>query len=155
MSITVDVSQLKAWSDNLEKIVASGQQKKLLEDCAKELAAHLVERMRYRAPIKTGRLENSIVAGTSTIQKGKNSETLYKYDLGKVTCKDDIVTISVGTSGIGYASYVEHGHRIMKDGKQVGFVPGRHFMDISVQEIQEIAPEVLEDKILDFLKGIV
>ena len=155
MSITVDVSQLKAWSDNLEKIAASGQQKKLLSDCAKELAEHLVRTVKLRAPVDKGYLREHIFAGTKTEKSNSNGETLYEYAQGKVTWEGDVATISVGTGSVGYATYVEHGHRIMKDGKQVGFVPGRHFMDISVQEIQEIAPEVLEDKILDFLKGIV
>lgn len=135
MSITVDVSQLKAWSDNLEKIVASGQQKKLLSDCAKELAKHLLRVVKLRTPIDTGYLVNH-------------------WTTGDVEINGDVVSIKVANP-TEYASYVEHGHRIMKGGQQVGFVPGQHFLDISVQEIQEIAPEVLEDKILDFLKGIV
>ena len=63
------------------------------------------------------------------------------------------MTITV-SNPVEYASYVEHGHRIMRGGKQVGVYPGQHFLDISVQEIKSIAPEVLEDKIRAFLEGL-
>ena len=47
-----------------------------------------------------------------------------------------------------YASYVEYGHRT-PDHK--GWVQGRFMLTISEQEIQEIAPKVLEAKIKKFL----
>ena len=134
MSISVDLSQLKAYSENLEKIIASGKQKKLLSDCAKELAARLIATVKPRTPVDAGHLRNSWRHGT-------------------VEFDGDTVTITV-SNPVEYASYVEHGHRIMRGGKQVGVYPGQHFLDISVQEIKSIAPEVLEDKIRAFLEGL-
>lgn len=61
-----------------------------------------------------------------------------------------------------YASYVEYGHRqtpgryVPALGKQLkqGWVSGKFMLTISTQEIQNIAPNVLEMKITKFLKGV-
>lgn len=47
-----------------------------------------------------------------------------------------------------YASYVEYGHRTAN---HQGWVQGRFMLTISEQEIQNIAPKVLESKIKKFL----
>ena len=47
-----------------------------------------------------------------------------------------------------YASYVEYGHRTAN---HKGWVQGRFMLTISEQEIQKIAPKVLESKIKKFL----
>ncbi len=47
-----------------------------------------------------------------------------------------------------YASYVEYGHRTRN---HKGWVPGRFMLTISEQEMQGIAPKVLEAKIKKFL----
>ncbi|MDE7202422.1 MAG: HK97 gp10 family phage protein [Lachnospiraceae bacterium] len=47
-----------------------------------------------------------------------------------------------------YASYVEYGHRTAS---HKGWVPGRFMLKMSEQEIQEIAPKVLENKIKKYL----
>ncbi len=61
-----------------------------------------------------------------------------------------------------YASYVEYGHRqtpgryVPALGKQLkqGWVSGKFMLTISEQEVQDIAPNVLEMKITKFLKGV-
>lgn len=62
-----------------------------------------------------------------------------------------------------YASYVEYGHRqspgkyVPALGKQLkkGWVPGQRMMTISEQELEHIAPQVLERKIKKYLEGII
>lgn len=61
-----------------------------------------------------------------------------------------------------YASYVEYGHRqtpgryVPQIGKRLkqGWVAGKFMLTISEQEVQDIAPNVLEAKITKFLKGV-
>lgn len=50
-----------------------------------------------------------------------------------------------------YASYVEYGHRTAN---HKGWVQGRFMLTISEQEIQNIAPKVLESKIKKFLGSV-
>nr|DAS80180.1 MAG TPA: type I neck protein [Caudoviricetes sp.] len=61
----------------------------------------------------------------------------------------DMVVIEI-INPVEYASYVEYGHRTRN---HTGWVPGRFMMTISVQEIQNIAPDVLENKVRRFLGG--
>ena len=49
-----------------------------------------------------------------------------------------------------YASYVEYGHRTANHS---GWVKGQFMMTISEQELQKIAPKVLENKIKKYLGG--
>ena len=50
-----------------------------------------------------------------------------------------------------YASYVEYGHRTANHS---GWVKGQFMMTISEQELQKIAPKVLENKIKKYLGGL-
>lgn len=61
----------------------------------------------------------------------------------------DMVVIEI-INPVEYASYVEYGHRTRN---HTGWVPGRFMMTISEQEIQSIAPDVLESKVRRFLGG--
>ena len=61
----------------------------------------------------------------------------------------DMVVIEI-INPVEYASYVEYGHRTRN---HTGWVPGKFMMTISVQEIQSIAPDVLENKVRRFLGG--
>ena len=49
-----------------------------------------------------------------------------------------------------YASYVEYGHRTAN---HKGWVKGKFMMTISEQELEKIAPKVLENKIKKYLGG--
>jgi hypothetical protein len=51
-----------------------------------------------------------------------------------------------------YASYVEYGHRTAN---HKGWVKGQFMMTISEQELQKIAPRVLENKIKKYLGGCI
>ena len=71
----------------------------------------------------------------------------------------DAYTITVANN-LQYASYVEYGHR-QQPGRKVGvierhlkssFVPGRYMMTISAQELERLAPAILEKKLYSFLK---
>ena len=53
---------------------------------------------------------------------------------------------------VNYASYVEFGHRTRN---HKGWVPGKFMLTISEQEIQSIAPMLLEQKLKQFLSGCI
>lgn len=50
-----------------------------------------------------------------------------------------------------YASYVEYGHRTAN---HKGWVKGKFMMTISEQELEKIAPKVLENKIKKYLGDV-
>ena len=70
-------------------------------------------------------------------------------------------TITVADD-VPYASYVEYGHR-QKPGRYVpaigkrlkeSLVPGKRMLEISEQELEALAPKILQDKLENFLKGV-
>ena len=63
----------------------------------------------------------------------------------------DIFEVEI-VNPVEYASYVEYGHRTPN---HKGWVQGRFMLTISEQEVQDIAPNVLEAKIENFMKGLV
>lgn len=48
---------------------------------------------------------------------------------------------------------VDKGHNLVKDGRVIGFVPGKHIMQKTKQEFEEIVPEVFEKMIDNILRG--
>jgi hypothetical protein len=82
---------------------------------------------------------------------GKGSTAAQYAESLTINHVGDIFEIEV-VNPVEYASYVEYGHRTPN---HKGWVQGRFMLTISEQEVQEIAPNVLEAKVAKFLKGIV
>ena len=59
-----------------------------------------------------------------------------------------VITI---TNPVEYASYVEYGHRTANGS---GWVPGRFMLTISVQQLENVLPGLLEKKLYSMLKGL-
>lgn len=90
----------------------------------------------------------------------KNEEILDYVDEAIISHTGNLYTIEI-INPVEYASYVEYGHRqtpgryVPGIGKRLkhGWAQGLFMMTISEQEIQKIAPKVLEKKIKKFLGG--
>lgn len=80
--------------------------------------------------------------GKSSVSKGKS----YADSL-EINHNGNTLVIEI-KNPVKYASYVEYGHRT-KNHK--GWIPGKFMLTTSEQEIQDIAPKVLEAKIKKFL----
>lgn len=155
----MDLSQLKKLQENLNKI---NEQKinEFCEACAKELAARLLAKVIKRTPVGQYPASSGKKGGTLrrgwTSQKGSGSEGLNTrgasqfVDTLRVNHFGDTYVIEI-VNPVEYASYVEYGHRTPN---HAGWVPGQFMMTISEQEIQTIAPRLLEKKIAKFLGGV-
>lgn len=116
-----------------------------MRSCAKELAARLLAKVIKRTPVGQYSSGSGKVGGTlrrgwtgGTNQNAKSyAESLQIQQMGNVY---KIVI----TNPVEYASYVEFGHRTRN---HKGWVEGKFMLTISEQEIQSIAPKVLENKI--------
>lgn len=78
---------------------------------------------------------------------GKGGNAKAYADSLKINHSGNILTIEI-VNPVEYASYVEFGHRTRN---HKGWVQGRFMLTISEQEIQSIAPNVLEAKVKKFL----
>ena len=119
-----------------------------VETCAKELAARLLRMVVKRTPV--GQYPESSGKSGGTLRRGwtgtkRSSAQSYAESL-KVNHFGDTYVIEI-VNPVEYASYVEYGHRTANHN---GWVKGHFMMSISKQELERIAPRVLEKKIQQY-----
>lgn len=155
--------ELEKLQKQLEELEKGKARDKFFEDCAKEMAARLLALVIPKTPVgvypddpsrKGGALRRGWTGG-----KKMDAETFARSL--KVEKSGNTYTITVADD-VPYASYVEYGHRqtpgryVPAIGKRLkkGFVPGKRMLEISEQELEALAPKILQDKLEKFLKGV-
>lgn len=156
------VAGMKKLQKQLNKI-QQGNVEVFVDACAKELAARLLAKVIKRTPVGeypkssgkkggtlrrgwTAKSHEEAVSGTG---KGSIAAGKAYADSLKINHFGNTLVIEI-VNPVEYASYVEFGHRTAN---HKGWVQGRFMLTISEQEIQNIAPKVLESKIKKFLGG--
>ena len=143
-----NIDGLKKFRDELNKLQDPD---KFVEACAKELAARLLRMVVKRTPV--GEYPKSSGKKGGTLRRGwtgeKRSSAQNYADSLTVHHFGDTYVIEI-VNPVEYASYVEYGHRTAN---HKGWVKGRFMITISEQELEKIAPKVLENKIKKYLGG--
>ena len=167
-----DLNGLKKFQKELEKL--DKNMNTFMESCAKELAARLLRMVVKRTPVGDYTHEVEVTAKRDSKKhrkgdvykkkvnsSGKMGGTLRRGWTGgeKSSAQNYADSLTVHHYGdayvieivnpVEYASYVEYGHRTAN---HKGWVQGRFMMTISEQELQRIAPKVLENKIKKYLR---
>lgn len=154
-----DLGELKRLQQNLNKLQNDAAVNAFCEACAKELAARLLAKVIRKTPVGqypkgSGKKGGTLIRGW-TSQKGSGSQGLNTrgasqfVDTLKINHYGDTYVIEI-VNPVEYASYVEYGHRTAN---HKGWVKGQFMMTISEQELQKIAPKILEKKLMNFLGG--
>ena len=171
---SVDYKQFKQFSERLNKL-SSQEYELFFELCAKELAARLLAKVIKRTPVGPNVYENEggkdiLVKNGGTLRRGWTSKSEEEAKSGKeknaknwansliVTRKGNLYVIEV-VNPVSYASYVEFGHRqepgrfVPAIGKRlkISWVEGKYMLTISEKELENIAPRVLEKKLVEYL----
>ena len=133
-----DARELRKLRDELEKLQ---EPEEFMKDCAKELAAMLLRMVVQRTPADTGTLRRAWTAGTSSEGYANSVQ---------VNHSGNVYEIAI-TNPKEYASYVEYGHRTPN---HKGWVPGKFMMKISEEELERIAPAILEQRIYRYFGGL-
>lgn len=129
-------SDLQKFQKQLSQLQESTET--FVELCAKELAACLLRKSIERTPV-----------GHYSEKSGKKGGTLRRgWTVSEIQQQGKLYTVDVANI-VEYASYVEFGHRTTN---HQGWVPGRFMLTFSEEELQQIAPKVLESKIRKILK---
>lgn len=129
-------SDLQKFQKQLSQLQESTET--FVELCAKELAARLLRKAIERTPV-----------GHYSEKSGKKGGTLKRgWTVSEIRQQGKLYTVDVANI-VEYASYVEFGHRTPN---HLGWVPGRFMLTFSEEELQQIAPKVLESKIRKILK---
>ena len=134
----LDARELRKLRDELEKLQ---EPEEFMKDCAKELAARLLRMVVQRTPADTGTLRRAWTAGTSSEGYANSVQ---------VNHSGNVYEIAI-TNPMEYASYVEYGHRTPN---HKGWVPGKFMMKISEEELERIAPAILEQRIYRYFGGL-
>lgn len=144
-----DIDGLKKFRDELNKLQDPDA---FVESCAKELAARLLRMVVKRTPV--GEYPPSTGKKGGTLRRGwtgeKRASAQGYADSLTVHHFGDTYVIEI-VNPVEYASYVEYGHRTAN---HKGWVKGQFMMTISEQELEKIAPKVLERKIKKYLGGM-
>lgn len=159
----VDYRELQKLRDNLEQL----QKVDMEEFCtqmSKEIAARLLRRVKQRTPVgeyepisystKDGRTFtfNEGMSGGTLRNNWKVSDAVYRGGEYRITVYNPVK----------YAKYVEYGHRqevgrfVPQIGKSLksGWVEGQFMLKISEEEVQNIAPALLEKRLKEKLKEV-
>lgn len=127
-----ELEELQKKIDKTQKSMDS-----VMEACAKELAARLLASVTRNTP--TGIYPSGSGKVGGTLKRG--------WTVGQVEKVGNKYQVEI-KNPIEYASYVEFGHRTRN---HKGWVEGKFMLTISEQEIQSIAPRILENKIKKLL----
>lgn len=154
----VNFKQLQKLQKRMEKLEKADFEK-FCEEIAKELAARLLAKVIKRTPV--GDYDDGTVGGT--LRRGWTAGSHREAELsstfgggdGAKKFADSMVVKRFGPyyeieviNPVEYASYVEYGHRTRN---HQGWVPGRFMMTISAQEIENLAPNLIERKLVKLL----
>ena len=144
-----DVKGLKDFQQQLQRLQNPDV---FVEACAKELAARLLRLVVKRTPVgeypeSTGKMGGTLRRGWTGQKNGSAKGYADSLDVQHV---GDNYVIEI-VNPVEYASYVEYGHRTAN---HEGWVKGQFMMTISEQELQSIAPQILEQKIKKYLGDI-
>lgn len=132
----VDVKELKAFRGRLDSLAGKTGLDAFYRQAAKELVARLLTMVKKRTPVDTGALRRGWTIGeVKAVKGGYEVEVLNPTE---------------------YASYVEFGHRtrLSPEGGR-GWVKGRFMLRFSSDELEAMAPKILERKLKKFLSQAV
>lgn len=133
-----DFRQLAKLTENV-KALNDGIANNFTKDVANEIALRLIRMIKQKTPVNTGTLRNGW--SVNIIENGKN------------------YTIEI-INPIEYASEVEYGHRqeagryVPALGKKLkkSWVQGKFMMTMSISEINQLTPRIVEDKVWKEIK---
>lgn len=149
--MNVDVSGFEQFKRHLEELRDNGIDE-LCRELAKELAARLLAKVIKRTPV--GDYNSEKVGGTLRrgwhIKQESGSDGVNSIKVNSYDCNYVVEVVN----NVEYAVYVEYGHRTVN---HTGWVNGQFMLTISVHEIEQIAPRLierrLEEKIRKALNG--
>lgn len=150
-SVRLNYEELKKLKEQIMLFGDPMQMDQFLTSCAKELAARLLAKVIKRTPVgqypaETGKKGGTLRRGWTG---GKSSNASAYANSLNVSKSGNDYTIEI-INPVEYASYVEYGHRTRN---HKGWVEGKFMLTISEDEIRRSAPQILEKKLKNYLKG--
>lgn len=159
---SVDFDGLKKLQQRIQD-AQKGDYDAFCRACIKELAARLLALVIERTPVGVYPQESGKTGGTLRRgwTAGKEADAKAYAQSLPIEKTGSTYTIEV-INPVEYASYVEFGHRqtpgryVPVIGKRLkaSFVEGKYFLTLSEEELERMAPKVLERKIAAYFKEV-
>lgn len=158
------MQEMRRLQRDLQKLKKK-QRETFMAACAKELAARLLTLVIPITPVDGGTLRRGWIAKTQSeaeaaaAQRPTAPEVVEFVNNLRITKSRGMVSIEI-INPVEYASYVEFGHRqqpgryVPALGKRLkkAWVPGQLMMNKSIDDLERIAPQVLEHKLKRMLE---
>lgn len=167
-----DFRQVKQLQHQLEEL--QRDQDRFCRECANDLAKRLLAKVKKRTPVgrapklasKTVKVKGAsgktrtFLSAQASYWAGYTGGTLRRGWTTGIHRKGNDYVIEINNPA-SYASYVEYGHRqtpgrfVPAIGKTLkkAWVPGRFMMTISVRELEEQAPAMIEKKLTEMIRS--
>ena len=145
----VDVKELEALLQRLED---AGKREEACVKATKDLAGRFLVLVTKETPKKTGYLQLGWVGATKENPNPK--EKPYPYGKKQPVKKENNNYTIVVKNNVEYAAYVEYGHRIMRNKKQIGVAPAKYFVKKSEEAFEPEANGWVKKTLEKYLKGV-
>ncbi len=138
----LDFSDFEKWAKQLDKTINEKEAEKMVKRTLIELASAVLRRTVEKSPVIMGDLRRG-------------------WQIGQVHKTGDYYEIEI-FNAVEYAEFVEYGHRqevgryVPTLGKRLKqpFIEGQYMLRLSVMEVEELMPEVLEQRLTELIGGI-
>ena len=120
MGFSIDYKELSAYLSSIT--VMKDDYNEFLRKFLIQMAERVLARVKRkdRTPVDTGALKRS-------------------WELGDVQGEGQNISVEI-LNGMEYATYIEYGHRVVRNGVEVGWYEGRFMLKISIDEIRRQIP---------------
>lgn len=142
----VNANELKNFYEEIEQNLGSTSAEIIQDECVKEIAGKLYSLVVKATPVGEMRYDKT----GAKVHTGGTLRRGWAIKLNTPTNKVHSADVFNNTE---YASYVESGHRIVRNGKTVGYVDGQFFMQKSTNKMALEAPKIIEKKFKNYLNN--
>lgn len=118
MGFKLDMKELLEYSKKLAK--SSDNFEDFLKDFLIEMANRIIAKTKPRTPVDTGALRNS-------------------WELGHFVFNKKDIGVEI-LNPMEYATEIEYGHRIVRNGVEVGWYEGKFMLKTSIDEVKRQMP---------------
>lgn len=142
MGFKLDMKELLKYSKKLAK--ASDGFEDFLKDFLIEMANRIIAKTKARTPVDTGALRSSwgIETEKTKVVKGTNNQgrkMLKTIRTGDIKYNGKEISLIL-SNPMEYATDIEYGHRIVRNGAEVDWYEGRFMLKTSVDEVRKQMP---------------
>lgn len=131
----VEIKGMKDFAKQMQKAAAPKTLDRFYTQLTNDIANEVLKATVKNTPVKSGQLRRSWQRSNAKKWHGAYVAEIY--------------------NNVRYAPWVENGHRIVRNGKTVGFCEGKHMLRNAMQAAKEKSPDLIAREQQKFLQKLV